>query len=270
MAFLLSTSKAPAAFSAPHVAANRSLLKPQVFVQRSRTAAAGSAYATAKAPASAVKITIQGRRLPVTPAIRDYVEDKITKAVHNFAHTIKNIQVTISARGGDTGTLGAKEQKVDVTIQTLRNGIVRVEDAENSLYASIDIVCDKVSRKLRKLKEKAIVKGTWPGRAGPRVDVEDEEEKEYWENLIVETANYETPEALKSVEQVEPEEGQDAMPDSVLRSKVLKLEPMSVDDAIDAMEAVGHDFYLFKDKGSNSMQVVYKRESGGYGILIPQ
>jgi hypothetical protein len=36
------------------------------------------------------------------------VEDKITKAVHNFAHTIKKIDVTISARGGDTGTHGAK------------------------------------------------------------------------------------------------------------------------------------------------------------------
>jgi hypothetical protein len=51
---------------------------------------------------------------------------------------------------------------------------------------------------------------------------------------------------------------------------VLKLEPMSVDDALEAMEAVGHDFYLFKNQASGALELVYKRESGGYGILIPQ
>lgn len=46
--------------------------------------------------------------LQVTDAIKQYVEEKITKAVHNYAHNIKKIDVTISARGGDTGTHGAK------------------------------------------------------------------------------------------------------------------------------------------------------------------
>jgi ribosome-associated translation inhibitor RaiA len=40
---------------------------------------------------------------------------------------------------------------VDVTIYTLRSGVVRVEDAEGSLYASIDLVADKISRKLKKV-----------------------------------------------------------------------------------------------------------------------
>jgi ribosome-associated translation inhibitor RaiA len=44
----------------------------------------------------------------VTDAIKQYVEDKITKSVHNFSHNVKKIDVTISARGGDTGTHGAK------------------------------------------------------------------------------------------------------------------------------------------------------------------
>lgn len=39
-----------------------------------------------------------------------------------------------------------RQQKVDVTITTLRSGVVRVEDAEESLYASIDLVCDKVNQ----------------------------------------------------------------------------------------------------------------------------
>jgi hypothetical protein len=64
-----------------------------------------------------------------------------------------------------------------VTITTLRSGVVRVEDSEESLYASIDLVCDKVSRKLRKVKERLISQGAWPGKGGPRVNTEEEEFK---------------------------------------------------------------------------------------------
>lgn len=53
--------------SAPRVAANRSLLRPQPLLQRSRTAAVS---VSAAAPAQAVKITIQGRRLPVSPGAK--------------------------------------------------------------------------------------------------------------------------------------------------------------------------------------------------------
>lgn len=68
-----------------------------------------------------------------------------------------------------------------MTIYTVRNGVVRVEDSESTLYASIDVVCDKVYRKLAKLKERAIAKGKWAGRAGPKA--EKEEAKEFQEYM---------------------------------------------------------------------------------------
>lgn len=252
----------------PSVASGRVLLKPQPVLLRNRSVRSLSINATTKAPAQPVKITIQGRRLPVTDAIKQYVEDKITKSVHNFAHNVKKIDVTISARGGDTGTHGAKQQKVDVTITTLHSGVVRVEDSEESLYASIDVVCDKVARKLRKAKERLISQGRWPGRAGPRNNNEDEDFKEYMDSLIVETLNFNEEEALAA--ELAAVEARETLPATVMRSKVVKLDPMTPDEAIDALEAVGHDFYVYRDSGSNDIQVVYKRESGGYGILIPQ
>lgn len=72
-----------------------------------------------------------------------------------------------------------REQKVEVTIYTLRNGVVRVEDSEANLYAAIDAVSDRVARKLTRVKERAISKGKWPGRAGPKEDVEEEDFQEY-------------------------------------------------------------------------------------------
>lgn len=49
-------------------------------------------------------------------------------------------------------------QKTEVTMHTKKNGILRSEVASDNLYASIDLVCDKIERKLRKIKEKAISK----------------------------------------------------------------------------------------------------------------
>ncbi|KAF8056827.1 PSRP1 [Scenedesmus sp. PABB004] len=244
------------------VAAAR-LARPAIQVRPPRVAR--GVTVAAAAAAQAVKITIQGRRLPVTDAIKTYVEEKISKSVANYAHAIKKVDVTLSARGGDTGTHGAKQQKVDVTITTLRAGVVRVEDAEESLYASIDVVCDKVSRKLRKVKERLMAQGTWPGRGGPRLNTEEEEFKEYMDALIVETL------VMPPDDAPADGPGAKAMPPAVMRTKVISCDPaMSAGDAIEALEAVGHDFYVFKNSGAgNQIQIVYKRESGGYGVLVP-
>lgn len=75
----------------------------------------------------------------------------------------------------------------------------------------------QVSRKMRKVKEKAITKGTWPGRAGPRVDVEEEDFQEYMKGLIVETVQFDEAAARKAERDSAPVS---QMPDSVVRSKV--------------------------------------------------
>ncbi|GIL69299.1 hypothetical protein Vretimale_13422 [Volvox reticuliferus] len=222
--------------------------------------------AAAKAAASTVRIIIQGRKLPVTDAIKEYVEEKVAKAIHNFAHTLKEVDVTLSARGGDTGTHGKREQKVDVTIFTLRNGVVRVEDTEANLYAAIDLVCDKIRTKLTRVKEKAISKGKWPGRAGPKEDVEEEDFQEYLKDVKLETKLFDKEAEL----QKQFAELNRNYPATVMRSKTLVLDPITVEEAIDALEAVGHSFYVFREMTTDSVQVVYKRESGGYGVIVPQ
>lgn len=45
---------------------------------------------------------------------------------------------------------------MDVTITTMRSGVVRVEDAEESLYASVDLVADKIARKLKKVSSSGL------------------------------------------------------------------------------------------------------------------
>lgn len=81
------------------------------------------------------------------------VQDKVNKACSHFEGGIKEVDVRMSVAGGDRGT-GAKQQKTEITVYTLSNGVVRAEDVEESMYASIDLVSDKLARKLRKVREK--------------------------------------------------------------------------------------------------------------------
>jgi len=206
----------------------------------------------AMAAATSVRIIIQGRHLEVTPGIRDHCEDKIVKAIKNFEGNIKEVDVKLSVRGGDAGT-GARAQRVELTLYTLRHGVVRAEDVEDSLYAAIDLVCDKLKRKLRKLKEKAVDRGTWPGAGGK----------------AGQTPIYEVLSSQDVVDDLELDRVA-ALPEEVLRAKYLQLEPMSVEDATERMEAIGHDFFVFRELETNEIQIVYKRKERGMGVLIPR
>lgn len=186
----------------------------------------------------------------MTDAIHNYVEKKIAKAVEHFESQVKEVDVSLSVRGGDTGTKGVREQKSEVTVHTLRNGSVRSEVVADSLYASVDLVCDKVQRQMRKVKEKAIAKGKWPGGGGPRGAPKVGE-------LL--NASDELPLLDKKTE----------MAPEIVRVKHFQLEPMSEQEAIEQMQRLDHDFHIFLDKKTGKVHAVYKRYERGYGLIIP-
>lgn len=147
-----------------------------------------------------------------------------------------------------------REQTTEVTVYTLRHGVVRVEDTEGDLYAAIDLVSDKLKRKLSKLKEKAIQRNTWPGRGGTKGGAHIEDFLDAEDPSMPDLNGAEVP-----------------LPEEIIREKVLLLEqPISLQAAIDNMEQVGHDFYIFQDKFDGAMKVLYKRKTFGYGVIIPQ
>ena len=57
------------------------------------------------------------------------------------------------------------------------------------------------------------------------------------------------------------------LPDPGVRRKYFAMPPMSVEDAVHQLQVIDHDFYLFRDKDTNTLQVVYQRNHGGYGVI---
>jgi putative sigma-54 modulation protein len=182
------------------------------------------------------------------------------QSVANFEGSVKEVDVKLSASGTHGKGSEAhhqRNQKVEVTVYTLRHGVIRVEDTEDDLYAAVDLVTDKLRRKMTRMKEKAVQKKTWPGRGGPKgaegIEAHIDPESSDEDLPIDATASGIAPE--------------------IVREKILFLEAsstMSPEEAVDQLEAVGHDFYFFVDKKDGAMKVVYRRRSHGYGLLIPQ
>ena len=198
-------------------------------------------------------------------------EDKVAKAVHNYESVVKEIDVRLSVAGGDAGK-GPRAQRAEVTIFTHRYGVVRVEDCEESAYAAVDVVCDKVRSKLRRVKEKAIARGRWPGSARPRGAEKTADAAA--EDAAAGASSDSDSEELAGVSAAAAASaayaGAAAAPEDLIREKTFSLTPMTAAEAAEQLDLLGHDFYVFADSSGGGVRVVYKRREKGYGVIVPK
>ena len=191
-----------------------------------------------------MKLVIQGKNIEITDAIRSYVDQKISKAVNHFKHLTNEVDVNLSV--AKNGRVNPK-QSAEVTLY-INGAVVRAEESSENLYASIDLVANKITRQLRKYKEKRY------GRKGQSVKPNDSLH-------TTETPTADVSELLNKA----PE-----LPEAVVRSKYFSMPPMSIHEALEQLELVDHDFYMFLNAETGEINVVYERNHGGYGLLQPK
>ena len=207
---------------------------------------------------------------PTPSQTKNSQEDKVAKAVHNNESVVKEIDVRLSVAGGDAGK-GPRAQRAEVTIFTHRYGVVRVEDCEESAYAAVDVVCDKVRSKLRRVKEKAIARGRWPGSARPRGAEKVADAAAEAAAAAGGFSSDSDSEELASISSAASAyAGAAAAPEELIREKTFSLTPMSAAEAAEQLDLLGHDFYVFADSAGGGVRVVYKRREKGYGVIVPK
>ncbi|MGF1487267.1 MAG: ribosome hibernation-promoting factor, HPF/YfiA family [Prochloraceae cyanobacterium] len=189
-----------------------------------------------------MKLLIQGNNLTVTDAIHDYVEQKLEKAVKHFQNITTKVDVHLSvARNSRI----SNKHKAEVTVYA--NGtVIRAEENSQNLYASVDMVSDKIARQLRKYKEKQADKKT---RTESKIAAMVESQP-VQSDLIGDR----TPQ----------------LPSEVVKSKYFVMPPMTVEEALEQLQLVDHDFYMFRNKVTNEINVIYFRNHGGYGVIQPR
>lgn len=176
---------------------------------------------------------LSGRNVEVTDALRDYVEEKFSR-LERFNDHITDARVTLTVRD-----VRSSERRNRVEVQlNVPSGIIRAEEHHADMYAAIDKASDVLERQLRKFKTRTM-KQRHEGRPEPLPG-------------IAEAA-------------VEMGEDEDFQPE-IVRQKRFDFKPMSAEDAVLQMEALGHDFYVFKDLEGQA-GVVYRRKDGHYGLI---
>ncbi len=177
-----------------------------------------------------MKYNLRGHNIEITDALRDYVEKKLSRIEKYFdTPPVAEVQVTLRVL--------KTEHTVEVTLPL--NGIIlRAEETNDDMYASIDLVGEKLERQIRKYKTKVNRK---------------------FENQGVRT--------LFKEMVTTPDDREEEF--AVVKTKSFAVKPMMVEEAILQMNLIGHDFFVFLDAEEDNINVVYRRRNGQYGVIKP-
>jgi putative sigma-54 modulation protein len=177
-----------------------------------------------------MRIIVSAKNMELTSALKNVVEKKISKLEKYFDPNIE-AHATLSVE--------KNRQTIEVTIPF--NGIVlRGEEVNEDMYASIDLVMDKIERQIRKQKTKL-------------------SRRKHTDSLRFQSI----PEYREDVEVDEKES-------KIVKTKRFSFKPMSTEEAVLQMELVGHNFFVYENADTEEVNVVYKRKDGNYGLIEPE
>jgi|Transcript_24188 putative sigma-54 modulation protein len=183
--------------------------------------------------------TVSANNLKMTDSMRDYVEDKIGTVISKFAGVAQRCDTHLSVMRNPA----VSDSDVAEVVVFCKGEVVRAEERSPSMYSSIDLVADKVARKLRKVKERKEGK-----RSKPKLKVSLAE-------AIEATALEEEPPLFDAT--------------TLIRKKKYPMPEQSLVDAMVCMDGLDHDFYMFKSEETGQINVIYKRKEGGLGLIEP-
>ncbi|MCY7338251.1 MAG: ribosome-associated translation inhibitor RaiA, partial [Chamaesiphon sp.] len=164
-----------------------------------------------------MKLVLQSKNIDITDAIRDYVHQKIEKAVSHFEQLTTEIDINLSVAKNPRI---AASQVAEVTIYA-NGATIRAEEASEDLYASIDLVADKISRQLRKYKERNFTK---KDRTDLSKDLGEELE------LDLELLDYNLTDNRAAT-----------LPAEVVRTKYFAMSALTIEEAVAQLQLVDHD-----------------------------
>ena len=181
-----------------------------------------------------MELRVTSKNMEISDGERQYLEKKLGRLAHHLPNiTESTVEITRE---------NTKEPQnryvVQVTLNS-RGTLLRGEVRAPALAAAIDNVADVLDRQIERFKGRRYDRGRREG---------------------------ERPEEIGST--VSEEEGEET--ERLVKTKRFSVKPMSVDEAIEQMELLGHEFFLFVNPDSNKFNVVYRRKDGNYGLLQPE
>ena len=182
-----------------------------------------------------MELEILAHNMDLTPRLQGYVEKK-TARLDRYLPNLTSIRVDLATEN----TRSAVERQVaQITVRDDKGTILRAEERSSDMFAAVDAVMDKLNRQVERYRGKRNDKGR-----GGKPEVTGEP-------------------ALTADDLIDEDQ-------KIVRQKRFALHPMSPDEAVEQMELLGHDFFLFFNVEDNAINVLYRRHDGTYGLLQPE
>jgi ribosomal subunit interface protein len=196
-----------------------------------------------------IEVVVHGRNVEVPEHFRQLVTEKLTR-VERYDNKITRTDVELHHEKNRRQKNGC--QHIEITCRT-RGPAVRAEACAADFYQALELVMDKLDRRLRHAADRRRV------HHGRRTPV----------SVAAATSAVAVLEAVSAPADADDDYGDfgDDGPGRVVREKEHPAKPMSVDQALFEMELVGHDFYLFADADTGRPTVVYRRHAYDYGVI---
>ena len=181
-----------------------------------------------------MRLQVKGRHVDVTDSLFQYAEKKLGKLARHLSDESRcELELIVEHNPSISDS-----QVAEATVWT-KGPVLRARESSTDMYASIDLVAEKLERQV----------------------------KRYRERRIVESAQH------MAVHHAPPPEGAAALPDEesavIVKTKQFNMKPMPPEEAMLQLELIGHDFFVFVNAESEDVNVIYKRRDGNYGLIEP-
>ncbi|MCP5094881.1 MAG: ribosome-associated translation inhibitor RaiA [Chloroflexi bacterium] len=184
-----------------------------------------------------MELSVNSRNIELTTRLQNYVEKK-TSRLDRYMPNLKEVRVDLSS---EKTRSAVQRQVAQITVRDERGTILRAEERNGDMFAAIDAVVDKLYRQIQRYRGKR--KRKWRGN--------DNMDEFLGEPLPV-------------------DEELDEDDETIVRYKRFPMHSMSPEEAVDQIELLGHDFFVFFNSEENAINVLYKRRDDGYGLLQPE
>lgn len=187
-----------------------------------------------------MRVTMTGRHMEMTDALKAYVENRLKKVREHFNDVI-DVDVVLSV----------EKHRHIAEINLHANGIrIHGKESSSDMYASVDAVLEKLERQVRKFRDRI-------NRFQPRKGLEAHD---YHHNII----------EFEEESEAAGNGSATAVKHRVILREKLQMKPMNVEEATMQLELVNDDFLVFSNADTQQINVIYARDDGTYGLIEPE
>lgn len=228
------------------------------------------------------QLHILARDMKLTEALEARVQNKVGKVLEKLGKDVLSANVVLRIHRypvteHHTTTVKKDSHIAEATIRFKGGQVARSSEHTDDMYASIDLLSHKLAQSIKKHNEKERSKYI---REKKRFDKNAEtllEVQETYDEIQEKNEQGIAERDLDSFLLAELDERyraallepQTALKNEVVKKKIFDMTPITIDDAIAALDLMDHPFYVFRNAETNEVNVVYRRRDGGVGHIMP-